>query len=91
MVGSATTVVLHPDEDAGGRRAVAQAQAQIQAAGKVCRIRRCPPDSDPVDEWAAWLAERAQSFERDCALHGEGALCAAWTLAVLNYRRSEHG
>ena len=91
LVGSAVLVVLHPDGDEAGSEAVAQAQAHVQSAGRICQIRRCPPDLDPADVWAGWLSERAKGFERDWALDREGALCAAWTLAVLDCRRNEHG
>ena len=89
LVGGTGTVVLHPDGDEDGACAVAQAQAHIQAAGKRCRIRRCPAGLDPADELAAWLRERAAALENDRGR--DRAVYDAWVSAVRLARRQCDG
>ena len=85
LVGTASTVVLHPDGDEAGACAAAQAQAHLQAAGKRCRIRRCPWDLDPADEFAAWLQEQVATPENDGGR--DRAVRDAWASAVRLARR----
>ena len=78
LAGSATTVVLHPDGDRAGETAAVQAQAYVQATGRTCRIRRCPTGTDPAEEFAAWLVERAKT-SKTTAHPCTSATHAAWT------------
>ena len=58
LVRAATTVVLHPDGDRAGERAVARVQAYVQAKGRTCRIRRCTAGLDPAEEVTVWMRAR---------------------------------
>ena len=82
LVGSANMVVLHPDGDTAGQGAAAQAQAHIQAAGTLCRIRRCPRDLDPADEFAGWLREQTSVCQKERSWDRDAAVYDVWVSAV---------